>query len=97
MSIRSQISVEHLLGHMVVRFLEAIRAWRVRNSLYNLPVPHVDGVLAGTVPVPVPGLTQEIAVAKAALKHCRCAQDLAALGLLNLTPQQGHCLKEPGF
>lgn len=81
----------------MVPFQEVIRAWRDRGSLYNLPVPRVDGVLAGTVPVPIPRLAQERAVAKAAPKHCSWDEDPAALGPTNLTPQPGHCLKEPGF
>lgn len=89
--------MEHLLGHTVVPFQEVIHTWRAQGSLYNLLVPHMDRVLTGTVSVPIPRLAQERAVAKAAPKHHSWDEDPAVLGLINLTPQPGHCLKEPGF
>lgn len=89
--------MEHLLGHMVAPFQEVIHAWTAQGSLYNPSLLHVDRVLVGTVSVPIPRLAQEHAVPKAAPKHHSWDEDSASLGPINLTPQPGYCLKEPGF
>lgn len=89
--------MEHLLGHTVAPFQEVIHAWTAQGSLYNPSLLHVDRVLVGTVSVPIPRLTQERAVPKEAPKHHSWDEDSASLGPINLTPQPGYCLKEPGF
>lgn len=89
--------MEHLLGHAVATFQEVIHAWLARGSLYNLPVPHVDGALVRTFSVPTHRLAQERAMAQAAPRQRSWIEDQVSLGPINLTPQPGHCLKERGF